>query len=64
MLKKAAGIAKGAPNGKQGDVATITQDQLREIAAIKLPDLNANDIEAAMKVVGGTASNMGIKIAA
>lgn len=60
-LKKAAGIKKAGSNQK--DVAgTITVDQLREIAEYKMPDLNANDVEAAMRIVAGTARNMGIKI--
>jgi large subunit ribosomal protein L11 len=61
LLKKAAGIQKAS--GNQKDIAgTITVDQLREIAEYKMPDLNANDVEAAMRVVAGTARNMGIKI--
>lgn len=61
LLKKAAGIQKAS--GNQKDIAgTITVDQLREIAEYKMPDLNANDVDAAMRVVAGTARNMGIKI--
>ena len=62
MLKKAAGIdkASGTPNTKTA--GSITVDQLREIAEYKMPDLNANDVEAAMRIVAGTARNMGIKI--
>ncbi len=60
-LKKAAGIKKAASNQKD-TAGTITVDQLREIAEYKLPDLNANDVEAAMRIVAGTARNMGIKI--
>ena len=63
LIKKAAGIEKGASEPNKQNVATITQDQLKEIAQTKLPDLNANDIEAAMKIVAGTAKNMGVKIA-
>ena len=63
LIKKAAGIEKGASEPNKQKVATITQDQLKEIAQTKLPDLNANDIEAAMKIVEGTARNMGVKIA-
>ena len=44
-------------------VAQITEDQLREIAQTKMPDLNANDIEAAMKIIAGTARNMGVTVA-
>lgn len=61
MLKKAAGINKASGDQKQ-TAGTITVDQLREIAEYKMPDLNANDVEAAMKIVAGTAKNMGIKI--
>ena len=59
-LKKVAKINSGAAKGET--VATITREQLREIAETKLPDLNAYDVEAAMKIVEGTARNMGIKI--
>lgn len=62
LLKKAAGIDKGAGNPLLEKVGTVSQDQLKEIAEYKMPDLNANDIEAAMKIVAGTAKNMGIKI--
>ena len=63
LIKKAAGIDKGASEPNKQKVATITQDQLKEIAQTKLPDLNANDIDAAMKIVAGTAKNMGVAIA-
>ncbi|MDY0138685.1 MAG: 50S ribosomal protein L11 [Candidatus Izemoplasmatales bacterium] len=62
LLKKACKIQKGAGNSKTDTVATITWNQLREIAAIKMPDLNANDIEAAAKIIEGTAINMGIVV--
>ena len=62
LLKKYAKINKGAVKGANEVVATLTEDQLREIAEIKLPDLNAYDVEAAMKIVAGTAKNMGISI--
>ncbi len=62
MLKKAAKVDKGAATPNTEKVATITTDQLREIAEYKMPDLNANDVEAAMKIVAGTAKNMGILI--
>ncbi len=62
MLKKAAGIKSGAATPAKQTVATISADQLKEIAEYKLPDLNANDVEAAMKIVAGTARNMGIAI--
>jgi large subunit ribosomal protein L11 len=62
LLLKAAGVKKGAANPKTTVVGTITTAQLKEIAEYKLPDLNANDIEGAMKIVAGSAKNMGIKI--
>lgn len=61
MLLKAAGIAKGSANQKQ-IVGKITTAQLKTIAEYKMPDLNANDIEAAMKIIAGTAKNMGIEV--
>ena len=60
LLKKVAKIKSGAAKGET--VATITKDQLKEVAETKLPDLNAYDVEAAMKVIEGTALNMGIKV--
>lgn len=60
LLKKTAKIKSGASKGET--VATITKDQLKEIAETKLPDLNAYDVDAAMKIVEGTARNMGIKV--
>ena len=62
LLKKYAKVNKGSVKGANEVVATISQAQLREIAETKLPDLNAYDVEAAMKVVAGTAKNMGIAI--
>lgn len=63
LLKKAAGnLSKGSSNAKTTKVGKITQAQLREIAEFKLPDLNANDIEAAMRIVAGSARNMGIQV--
>ena len=62
LLKKYAKINKGSSKGSSETVATITKAQLREIAETKLPDLNAYDVEGAMKIVEGTARNMGIKI--
>ena len=62
MLKKAAKVSKGSGNPRTSKIGTITKDQLREIAEYKMPDLNANDIEGAMKIVAGTARNMGIKV--
>ena len=62
LLKKAAGIKKGAGNPLREKVGTITRNQLREIAEVKMPDLNANDVEAAMNIIAGSARNMGILI--
>ena len=62
LLKKFAKIKKGSTKGSNEVVATISQDTLREIAEIKLPDLNAYTVEEAMKIVAGTAKNMGIAI--
>ncbi|MGL5875409.1 MAG: 50S ribosomal protein L11 [Xenococcaceae cyanobacterium] len=62
LLKKAAGVETGASQPNKQNVASITRDQLKEIAQTKMPDLNANDIEAAMKIIAGTARNMGISI--
>jgi len=62
LLKKACKIQKGSANSITDTVATITWDQLREIAEIKMPDLNANDIEAAARIIEGTARNMGIVV--
>ena len=62
LLKKFAKIQKGSAKGSSETVATISQDTLREIAEIKLPDLNAYNIEEAMRIVAGTAKNMGIVI--
>ena len=62
-LKKEAGIKSGSANSKKSKVATISRDQVRKIAEIKMPDLNANDLEAATKIIEGTARNMGIVVA-
>ena len=61
MIKKAAGIKKASANQKQTS-GTITAEQVREIAEYKMPDLNANDVESAMKIIAGTARNMGVKV--
>ena len=61
MIKKAAGIKKASGNQKE-IAGKITVDQLREIAEYKMPDLNANDVEAAMRIVAGTAKNMGVEV--
>jgi len=62
LLKKAAGVPKGAGNSLKEQVGSITRAQLREIAEQKMPDLNANDVEAAMNIIAGSARNMGIVI--
>jgi large subunit ribosomal protein L11 len=62
LLKKAANITSGSKNAKKDKVATITKDQVREIAKTKMPDLNAYTVEAAMKIIEGTARNMGITV--
>ena len=62
LLKKAAGIAKGSGAPNKDKVGQVTQKQIEEIAKVKLPDLNANDVAAAIKIVEGTAKNMGLEI--
>lgn len=62
LLKKAAGIAKASANPKTEKVGQVTRAQLKEIAEIKFKDMNANDIEAAMRQLEGTARNMGLKV--
>jgi large subunit ribosomal protein L11 len=64
LLKKAAGVDKGAKTPKREKVGSITEAQLRDIAALKLKDLNAYDVDAAMKMIAGTARNMGIEVTA
>ena len=60
LIKKAAGVKKGSGVPHTDKVGSITKDQVREIATTKMPDLNANDIEQAMKIVEGTARSMGV----
>ncbi len=62
LLKKAAGIDKGSNNPRTTRVATITKDKVRDVAQAKMKDLNANDVDAAMKIVEGTARSMGIRV--
>ena len=62
LLRKAAGLEKGAATAGRENVGKVTRDQIREIAMIKMPDLNANDIDAAMAQVQGTARSMGIEV--
>jgi len=62
LLKRAAGIAKGSGEPNRNKVATVTPAQVREIAELKRVDLNANDVDAAIKMVEGTARSMGIEV--
>ena len=62
LLRQAARIEKGSPEPHKEKVGSVTENQVREIAAIKMPDLNANDIDAAMLIVAGTARSMGITV--
>jgi len=62
LIKKAAGLKKGSGVPHKEKVGKLTKDQVREIATTKLPDLNANDIDAAMKIVEGTARSMGVTV--
>lgn len=62
LIKKAAGKEKGSPVPNKDKVGKITAKQVEEIAALKMPDLNANDIEAAMKMIEGTARSMGVEV--
>jgi len=63
LILKAAGIDKGSGVPQKTKVATLSQAQVREIAEMKMPDLNANDVEAAMKIIAGTARSMGVIVA-
>jgi len=62
LIKKACGIEKGSPEPRKTKVAKLTSAKLREIAELKLPDLNANDVEAAMHIIAGTARSMGVEV--
>lgn len=62
LLKKVAKVQKGSTKGANEIIATITKEDLRKIAEVKLPDLNAYDVEAAMNIIEGTARNMGIAV--
>ena len=62
LIKKAAGAGKGSGTPNKEKVGRLTQEQLRQIAETKMPDLNANDIEAAMKIIAGTARSMGVEV--
>jgi large subunit ribosomal protein L11 len=62
LLRQKAGLDKGSAEPNRTKVGTVTRDQVREIAETKLPDLNANDVDAAMKIIEGTARSMGITV--
>ncbi len=62
LLRQAAKVAKGSPEPHKEKVGSVTRAQVQEIAETKMPDLNANDIEAAMKIVEGTARSMGLTV--
>ena len=62
LLKRAAGIAKGSAEPNKEKVAQVTMKQVEEIAKTKMPDLNANDLEAASKIIMGTARSMGVEV--
>jgi large subunit ribosomal protein L11 len=64
LIKKACGIESGSAEPHKVKVAKIPRDKVREIAELKFPDLNANDIEAAMKIIAGTARSMGVEVEA
>jgi large subunit ribosomal protein L11 len=63
LLKRAAGAEKGSAEPNREKVGRVSQKQLREIAEVKMPDLNANDIDHAMRILAGTARSMGIEVA-
>ena len=62
LIKKALGLEKGSPSQNREKMGTLSRDQVRQIAETKMKDLNANDIEAAMRMVEGTARSMGVEI--
>ena len=62
LIKKAVGIAMGAANPLRDKIATLSKEKLEEIAKTKMPDINANDLEAAKKIVAGTARSMGVEV--
>jgi large subunit ribosomal protein L11 len=63
LLRKELGIEKGSPTPNRQKVGKVTRAQLRKIAELKMPDINANDIEAAMAIIAGTARSMGVEVA-
>ena len=62
LIKKTLGLKKGGVKGSKEIVGTLTKEQLKQIAEIKMPDLNCYDLDADMKIVAGTARNMGVKV--
>jgi large subunit ribosomal protein L11 len=62
LIKQKAGVEKGSGEPNRTKVATLSRDKVREIAELKMPDLNANDVEAAMKIIEGTARSMGVTV--
>lgn len=62
LLKREAGLAKASGEPNRNKVGKVTREQVRQIAALKMPDLNANDLEAAMRMIAGTARSMGIEV--
>jgi large subunit ribosomal protein L11 len=62
LLRQKAGVDKGSAEPNRNKIASVTRDQVREIAELKMPDLNANDVDAAMKIIEGTARSMGITV--
>ena len=62
LLKKAAKVEKGAHNSKKEVAGTVTKDQIKEIAELKMPDLNASSVETAMNIIAGTARSMGVTV--
>ena len=62
LLREAAGVDKGSGEPNRNKVANVSRDKVREIAELKMPDLNANDVEAAMRIIEGTARSMGITV--
>ena len=62
LIKKAAGIDKGAANPLRDKIATLSKEKLEEIAKTKMPDINANDLEAAKRIIAGTARSMGVEV--
>ena len=63
LLREALGIDKGSGEPNRDKVGTVSREKVREIAELKMPDLNANDVEAAMKIIEGTARSMGVEVA-